>query len=36
MNKLNFLQRLELGNDKEYYVNDILNLCSIPSRLNNF
>jgi hypothetical protein len=35
MNKLNFLQRLELGNDKEYYVNDILNLCSIPSRLNN-
>lgn len=31
----NFLQRLELGNDKEYYVNDILNLCGISSRLNN-
>jgi hypothetical protein len=30
-----FEERLEIGNDKEYYVNDILNLSGVPSRLNN-
>jgi hypothetical protein len=30
-----FQKRLGLGNMKEEYVNDILNLCNIPSELNN-
>lgn len=30
-----FKERLKIGNEKEKYLVDILNLCGVPARLNN-